>query len=243
MNTNSGRKKEVQEIRDRYKRRRDAHADDRYGMLRASSYMWAQEKERALIRWIDYAGLAPLAEKRLLEIGCGNGNNLIQLLRLGFRAENIEGNELLEDRVNIAKQKLPEALNVIAGDAMEVIREDSSFDVVLQSTVFSSILDDEFQEKLAQKMWCAAKPGGGILWYDFVYDNPRNSDVRGVSVKRIRELFPHGEIKVWRVTLAPPICRVVTRINPALYNIFNSMPFLRSHVLCWIRKPLRCQNE
>ena len=29
-------------------------------------------------------------------------------------------------------------------------------------------------------MWAAVKPGGGVLWYDFTVDNPRNADVRGV---------------------------------------------------------------
>ena len=86
-------------------------------------------------------------------------------------------------------------------------------------------------------MWALVKPGGGVLWYDFVYNNPRNPDVRGVPLKHIRELFPRGKIYSWRITLAPPISRRVTRLHPALYAVFNLFPILRTHVLCWIQKP------
>lgn len=106
----------------------------------------------------------------------------------------------------------------------------------MQSTVFTSLLDAAFQQRLAARMWSLTRPGGGILWFDFVYDNPRNPDVRGVPRARLRELFPHGEMVCWRVTLAPPIARRVTRISPSLYAAFDVLPFLRTHVLCWISK-------
>ena len=42
---------------------------------------------------------------------------------------------------------------------------------------------------------------------------------------------------VQRITLAPPLARRVARFSPALYTLFNLMPFLRTHRLCWIAKP------
>jgi hypothetical protein len=111
-------------------------------------------------------------------------------------------------------------------------------DIVYVSLVFSSLLDRRFQIKLASRMWQWLKPGGGVLWYDFIYDNPRNPDVRGVPIARIRQLFPGSELSVSRLTLAPPIARRVTRLNPGLYTLFNVLPWLRTHVLCWIRKPV-----
>ena len=41
---------------------------------------------------------------------------------------------------------------------------DESFDIVTQSTVFSSILDHRFQQDLSNRMWRMVKPRGGILW-------------------------------------------------------------------------------
>lgn len=76
-----------------------------------------------------------------------------------------------------------------------------------------------------------------MLWYDFTFNNPSNPDVRGVSLKRVRELFPQGRVSVRRVTLAPPISRRVVRVHPAMYGVFNALPLLRTHVLCFIEKP------
>lgn len=226
---------EIDEIRQRYQRRLSLEGNP-YNPLNADVCMGRQEKERALVRWIEKARLAPVSDLRLLEIGCGSGSNLMQFLQLGFLPENIVGNELLAERAAIARHFLPADTQILTGDASSLDLPDASFDVVLQSTVFTSILDNTFQERLAGRMWSLAKPGGGVLWYDFVYDNPRNPDVCGVPLRRVRELFPQGEMTAWRLTLAPPISRFVTRLHPSLYTVFNALPFLRTHVLCWIKK-------
>jgi len=228
--------KEAAGIEAQYARRREKLDGSLYSPLKPDVIMMQQEKERELVKLFHRAEMTPLENKRLLEIGCGSGTNIQLLLRLGFRPENIVGNELLAERVEVARRMLPEAIRILAGDAVNLDLPEASFDIVSQSTVFSSILDKSFQEKLAARLWSLVKPGGGILWYDFIYNNPSNPDVRGVPVNRIRELFPQGELHVWRVTLAPPLSRFVTRIHPALYTLFNAVPLLRTHVLCWVRK-------
>jgi len=225
---------EVRLVEQRYDRRALSGVDSRYSLLIDDALLTAQEKERALVKWLRYARLDP-ARCRLLEIGCGAGNNLIELLRLGFDPSHLAGVELLADRTVLARNRLPEATPIIHGDALSVDLPDAPFDVVFQSTVFTSILDRRYQQQLADRMWACIHPGGGVLWYDFMYDNPANLDVRGVSVSRIRELFPSSHMKSWRLTLAPPISRMVTRIHPALYQFCN-IPLLRTHILCWIPK-------
>ena len=98
-------------------------------------------------------------------------------------SENLVGDEFLEDRAEVARRRLPEGIKILVGDAAEVNLEEGPFDIVYQSTVFTSILDDGFQQKLADRMWKLVKPGGGVLWYDFIYNNPNNPDVRGVPLK------------------------------------------------------------
>jgi len=207
-------------------------------MANPSVYLSDQERERALIRLFTKERILPLKDKMLLEIGCGTGGNLLEFNRLGFNPGNLTGNELLPERAEAARKRLPQETRILAGDAMSIAIPENSFDIVCQFTVFSSILDKQFQSQLSMKMWSLIRPGGGILWYDFVYDNPANRDVRGMPMRRIRELFPHGNVSSWRITLAPPISRLVTRVHPSLYAVCNMIPLLRTHVLCWIQKPL-----
>ncbi|MFT3664754.1 class I SAM-dependent methyltransferase [Piscinibacter sp.] len=229
--------KEVDAVRERYARRDSQATQQRYSLLNESALLPRQEWERAVVRWAKRSGMAPLESRSLLEVGCGAGANLIEFMRLGFQPENLVGNELLPERSEAARRLLPVAVRVIAGDATQMDVAPQSFDVVLQSTVFSSLLDDAFQQRLADAMWRWIKPGGGVLWYDFVYDNPTNPDVRGVPLRRIRELFPQGRVDARRITLAPPIARRVCRVHPSLYTVFNALPLLRTHLLCWIEKP------
>lgn len=226
---------EIDLIESRYAKRKQL-PEYLYDPLTPDVYLARQEKERGFIRWGHACTLTPVQDKWVLEIGCGTGGNLLQFIQLGFRPEHLVGNELLEERAAQARHILPADVRILAGDAATVDLGSEQFDVVFQSTVFTSILNDTFQQTLANRMWSLVKPGGGVLWYDFIYNNPANPDVRGVPVSRIRELFPAGEFNVWKLTLAPPISRRVTKIAPCFYTLFNLLPFLRTHVLCWIKK-------
>lgn len=166
----------------------------------------------------------------LLEIGAGNGTNVEIFLNLGFQIQNIYFNELLPERVLAIKSNYPNTI-VFEGNAIE-IDFDKKFDVIFQSTVFTSILSQASREKLAEKMLNLLNPNGIILWYDFIYNNPKNKDVRKVDVKELKKLFSKAsKIYLKKITLAPPIGRKVK----FLYKIFN-IPILRSHILAIIKK-------
>ena len=226
---------ELAEIEARYERR--GRDDARYSPLDPYVIMSEQEKDRAITRLFVDRGLdRRIATAKLLEIGCGNGANLLRFLRMGFAPDRLVGNELLADRVRESRRVLPASVQLVAGDATTVELPQSGFDVVCLFTVLSSILDAPFQERLAARAWSLVKPGGGLLCYDFVYNNPRNSDVRGVPVRRLRELFPAATMRLQKVTLAPPLGRPLARRWRSAYSLFNCIPALRTHVLAWLEK-------
>jgi SAM-dependent methyltransferase len=220
---------ELDEIARRYARRDGA---DRYSLLRPEVWQMWQERQRELLKLLATRPGRP-ADWQATEVGCGAGGNLMDLLRLGLLPAYLSGIELLPERLAAARAALPAGVRLIAGDASTADIAPASQDLVLQSTVFSSILDDGLQQRLADAMWAWLKPGGAVVWYDFTVDNPRNPDVRGVPLARVRELFPQGRFTARRVTLAPPLARAL----PRAYALFNLVPWLRTHRLVLIDKP------
>lgn len=218
-------------MRERYARRTRT-----YDPWTPSVYLARQEFERSVIRLLGSMSFFPPGDRRLLEVGCGTGGNLQFFLQLGFQPDRLAGIELIEARAHMARSRLPASVQIVEGDAASIELPAGSFDVVFQSLVFSSILDGSFQQVLADRMWHLVRPGGGVLWYDFVYDNPRNPDVRGVPISKVKRLFPTPPQRVRSVTLAPPVARLVTAVHPGLYPLFNVVAPLRTHRLCWIPK-------
>ncbi len=225
---------EPQAVAQRYARRT---ASERYSMLRPDVWQTLQERQRALLSLFTRLGWRELDALSVLEVGCGSGGNLLELLQLGFTPQHLAGVELLPERFAQARARLPAGVTLWVGDAAALDLPAESLDIVYASTLFSSLLDAGFQERLAASMWRWVRPGGGVLWYDFTHDNPQNPDVRGVRLRRIRSLFPNAAIDARRVTLAPPIARRVAPLHPSLYTLFNLVPWLRTHRLCWLRKP------
>lgn len=221
-------------VRARYAQR--LAGDWRYHPLNPSARLAWQGRQTAIAERLRAQGLTDTASLRLTEVGCGAGGLLLDCLQLGFRPGHLTGIELLPERLAAARERLPASLRLLGGDATSAPIDTGSQDIVLQSTVFSSLLDDAFQQRLADTLWRWVRPGGAVLWYDFTMDNPRNPDVRGVPLARVRALFPQAELSYRRLTLAPPLSRALCRVSPRLVPWFDWPP-LRTHVLAWLRKP------
>jgi SAM-dependent methyltransferase len=225
---------EARAVRERYARR--ALHDPRYSLLNPAALAAWQERQRAVARLLRRLGHADPSSLDVLEVGCGTGSQLLDLILLGFSPSRLAGIELLADRLAAARERLPAAVTLWQGDATAIDVAPARYDIVLQATVFSSLLDDAYQQRLADAMWRAVRPGGGVLWYDFTVDNPRNRDVRGVPLARVRALFPQGRVRAQRITLVPPVARAVSRLSPTFYTLCNALPLLRTHLLAWVAK-------
>lgn len=223
---------ETRRIEERYERRLERGVARDWSPLNPYALMVHQERERALVQALRHTfGGRDLSGLDALEIGCGRGGNLAQLIRFGFSPERLCGIELMAHLADDARRILPSTVTVTQNDFLAEPLEPGSRDLVLVFTVFSSILEDSFQERMAAEAWKLVRPGGAVMVYDFTFDNPGNRDVRGVGVSRMKALFPQAQGRFGRITLAPPLGRRVSAVHPRLYGLFNALPLLRTHVL------------
>jgi ubiquinone/menaquinone biosynthesis C-methylase UbiE len=178
----------------------------------------------------------PLKTRKILEIGCGTGYWLREFIQWGAQPANIAGLDLLTDLVSEARRLCPEGVTLQQGSAAQLKFSDRTFDLVLQSTVFTSILDIALQTEIATEMIRVLKDDGLIIWYDFRVNNPWNPDVRGIKKQEIFRLYPNCNVKLERITLAPPLARLIAPYSWLACQILEHVPCLRTHYLGVIQK-------
>ena len=210
-------------------RRRVQLDPELYAPWDPAEQLFRHTRRRLAARLLQAVGAFPTAQSRCMELGFGSGGWLHDLVAWGVPPERILGAEIDLRRTAWARRRLPDALLVV-GDGGELPLADASVDLMVVSTVLSSVLGREVQQRIAIELARTLRPGGALLWYDFRVDNPRNPHVRGVSSRRLAELFSGLERTIKSVTLAPPIARRTAQW-PALAELLESLPFLRSHLL------------
>ena len=224
---------EERRIHAAYARRR---AGTLYSRFNPAYLFMVQEREKQILKLLARHGFARLKEKTVLAIGCGNGDLLRDFIKWGARPENLCGIDLLPERTAEAIRVCPNEVKILEGNVANLRLSDESFDVVLQATVFTSVLDPDTKRQMASEMCRVLKPNGLIIWYDYHMDNPRNRDVKGVKLAEIKKLFPGCYIRVQRITLPPPISRRVAPYSWLLCYLLSRIPWLCSHYIGVIRK-------
>ncbi|MGH7853817.1 MAG: class I SAM-dependent methyltransferase [Candidatus Binatia bacterium] len=161
---------------------------------------------------------------------------LREFIKWGARPENLAGVDLLADRIAQACRLGPPGVVLACGNAAQLDFADGSFDIVLQATVFTSILDVVLKKQVADEMVRVLKPDGVVLWYDFRVNNPRNPDVRGIERAEIERLFSNCRVTLKRITLAPPLLRALAPYSWLGSYLLSSIPWACSHYLGTIQK-------
>lgn len=225
---------EIQRIRQEYERREREIPADYYSLARPAVLFSYTQRVRQAIAALARERVYPPAGLDICEVGCGTGQWLVDLVQWGADPARIAGIDLDAGRLEEARRRLP-AADLRVGDAAELPWPEASFDLVLQSTVFTSILDEGLKRRVASEMRRVLRPGGRILWYDFFRNNPSNPQVRGVGAAQIRSLFPGCRIELRRVTLAPPVARAAVPVSWMLALALEKIPLLRTHYLGVIR--------
>jgi SAM-dependent methyltransferase len=217
--------------------RRDPVVDSRrYSYFHPGTLLVAQERERLVLAALKQWGLEGWNGKKVLDVGCGAGGWLRQFLRWGAQPESVVGVDLLPERIAAARHVLPSSVALYCESAAKLRFPDATFDLVWQSTVFSTILEAQLKQQIAREMVRVLKPTGLILWIDFFAPNPKNQDVKGVAKSEIRGLFPDCDIRFRRVTLAPPLVRILAPRSWLLCSLLSAIRVLNTHYFAVIRR-------
>ena len=222
-------------LREEYRRRdADARVRARYRPGDPAVELAQRQLGERVAALLGDAGLLPLGDRRVLEVGCGSGGLLPRLGALGAR--HLTGIDMSAERLAAAAAQ-PVGPRLARADAAALPFADGTFDVVVQSTVVSSVLEPATRRAIAAEMARVLRVDGRILWYDFVW-NPVNRATRGVRREELTRLFPGFSGPVERITLAPPLARLLARLSPSAAAVASWLRPLRSHYLALLRRDL-----
>lgn len=213
---------------------------DLYSPFNPAALFALQQRQRQTLRLLRQIGLRDLKGLQILEMGCGSGGVLIEYLACGARPENLHGLDLLPDRLEEARRRLPVS-PLICADGQRLPYPDASFDLALQYTAFSSLLDDQVKRRIAGELLRTLRPGGWLIWYDF-WLNPSNPQARGIRPAEVRRLFPGCRIIFRRTTLAPPLARPLVPRSWPLALLLESLTVFNTHYLAALQKPVPVES-
>ena len=177
---------------------------------------------------------------RVLDVGCGEGDSIWILLRLGFEPANLFGVDIQEARILQAKATNP-LVSFECADATSLTFGDDTFDIAMESMMFLQLTDDDIARRIAAEMIRVTKPGGIILVSDWRYSKPGSREFKGVSRRRIADLYQVGAqtevCRTFRGPLVPPIGRFLSKYLPSIYfTIHALLPFLAGQMITVLRK-------
>jgi SAM-dependent methyltransferase len=98
---------------------------------------------------------------RVLDLGCGGGQAGFELVALGFQLTGIDYSETAIELARANAARLGITAEFIRGDCTDVdIVAESSFDLVLDSSVLHCLVEPEHRRRFLQLAFRALRPGG-----------------------------------------------------------------------------------
>ncbi|MGH8853120.1 MAG: class I SAM-dependent methyltransferase [Telluria sp.] len=235
MGTHTDKQAELDRIKNVYKQWHGGAALSRYAWHRQEVQQQVAARSRVFASLLPATVGSDLPRLRVLDVGCGTGGFLRQLIDWGADPGKLTGTELQADRLDVARHTTAGDVGWRLGnlDTMGL----RGFDLVSAQTVFSSVLDEGLRRELALQMWRTLRPGGWCLVFDFRYDNPRNTSVRKVTRAELAAWWPGERSRYRTLMLAPPIHRLLARAPWLAADLLSTVaPVLRSHFVYMVQK-------
>lgn len=190
-----------------------------------------EERDRSLIRLLSDHGMLKGPDRVALDLGCGGATLVPDSLELGTRV----GIDILFELLGRAKAS-GTMDGVACADGAAMPFPDSAFDLIVISTVLSSVPDAEARRLIGSEVTRVLKPGGSAVWYDMRVPNPSNRNVRGIDKREIERIFPDLRKDLRSTTLIPHVARRLGD-RPRLYQMLSGLRLSRSHLLGVLTKP------
>ncbi len=226
-------KSEVERIREVYKRREGSVDALRYTPFDPAHLLLHHSRQRAFVEVLKSREIHTLQGLKILEVGCGAADILIEYLAFGAKSSDLYGVDLQMGELVLGRMRSPN-LRLLCADGCRLPFRSGSFDLVTQYTVLTSILEGNIRQLLASEMVRVLKPDGLIISYDFWPDNPRNSEVRGLKLAELKELFPGSRFEIRKIVLAPPIARRVAPVSSLVAQLMECFPWICTHYMVGI---------
>lgn len=212
----------------------DPRLQSLYGPTSTGDRFLAYRRDTAIIDLLQALGRFPLHDKRILDVGCGDGHTLRRFVDMGADPVNCFGVDVNSQR--LAKARYRNAhMTFLESSAAGTPWESGSFDIITQLTAFSSMPSENMRQDCAREMQRLLRPSGLILWYDFRVRHPRNPHVQAMRARDIRGLFSGWDVELHSLTLAPPIARRLVGYSEIACILLEKLPPLRTHYLAAIR--------
>jgi tellurite methyltransferase len=101
--------------------------------------------------------------KKIIDVGCGNGRNLVYFLRNNFEVYGIDPNpNAIEQAKLLSVQIAPEhpLENFRVGKVEDKLFKEEAFDVVICNAVLHFARDQDHFDEMLRSIWSILKPGG-----------------------------------------------------------------------------------
>jgi len=233
--TDRDRDRELDAIRETYQRYEREGRHRSWDRRNPGNARIEGDRDRALVALLRRS--LPGTGGRALDLGMGDGRlaHIVRGSDLPIGAWT--GVDLDPRAVGSAREANPWAQFVEAsGDRLPFAS--GSFDVVIASTLFSSLPSPMLEAGVASEVGRVLVPGGWLIWYDLRYGNPANRSVHGLGRGDVRSLFPGWTMELGWMTLLPPLARRLGPLTGALYGPLHALPLLRSHLIGRLQAPL-----
>jgi ubiquinone/menaquinone biosynthesis C-methylase UbiE len=136
---------------------------------------------------------------RVLDVGCGTGENALYLAERGLVVAGVDGSPRAIQKANEKAAERGLTVRFEVGDALQLPTPVERYDTVIDSGLFH-VFSDEDRARFRQSLERVIRPGGRYVMMCFSEKEPGDWGPRRVTDKEIRETFANG----WQVDAIRP---------------------------------------